>query len=142
MYEIVSLQCHENISHMLCYARTSSFFSRLNKSGGKKTIQYLTKDKNNPDLTRLTLFHQVKKTKASVYPPLRLFQSVIQRNGKFRVQIGKVCFHVSFYALYLVISSQCMVSQQRPVLYRVRSAVDNNRSVLYLQDLDTVSHHR
>lgn len=35
-----------------------------------------------------------------------------------------------------------MVSQQRPVLDHVRSVVDKNCSVLYLQDLDAVSYYR
>lgn len=41
---------------------------------------------------------------------------------------------------YLVIAAQSVVSQQRPALDRVRSVVNENGSVFYLQDLDAVSH--
>lgn len=43
---------------------------------------------------------------------------------------------------YLVVSCQRLVSQQRSVLDRVAGVVDQDGSVLDLQDLDAVSHHR
>lgn len=43
-------------------------------------------------------------------------------------------------AHYLVITSQPVVSQQRPVVYCVRSAVDKDCSVLYLENLDAMFH--
>lgn len=54
----------------------------------------------------------------------------------------KSVVHVSVYVQYLVVGSQSVVSQQRPVMHGVRGGVDEDGSVLYLEDLDAVSHHR
>lgn len=43
---------------------------------------------------------------------------------------------------HLVVSSQGMGGQQRPAMDCVWGVVDQNGSVLYLEDLDAVSHHR
>lgn len=48
----------------------------------------------------------------------------------------------SVCARYLVVGRQRVAGQQRPVVDGVRSGVDQDGSVLYLQDLDAVSHHR
>lgn len=61
----------------------------------------------------------------------------IQRNLHSLPMTGK-----SMHSNYLVISCQCVVTQQGPVVYSVRSVVDKNCPVLYLQDLDAMSHHR
>lgn len=52
--------------------------------------------------------------------------------ASYYVSLPYFLVHESLSLRYLVFSSQGVVSQQRPVVYRVRSVVDEDGPVLYL----------